>query len=425
MKKILGAIVVLALVATISFSAVFAAPAKTEVKVLTWWLSAFNDYLVQMEKEFEAKNPNIDIILQNFDGDLTQNLPTRVAAGDIPDLVNLNNEVAFTYYTKGALEPLDLYLTKKDIDVYVDSLWNKTKFDGKFGYTFPWYASPQVAFINNGVFAKAGLDPVKDAPKTWEDLERVGKIIKDKTGLPAFAIEFANIGWEEPLRVGSPVFTKDLKKVAFNNPKVAARLEYLRRVYAAGLMPKSLPDYQAVRSLFEQSQIGIFPLGLSMYRWIRADNPKLEFTVASYPVSPKGANRLHVSMMNFVVLKAAKNKKEAVEVGKFLTGSYAQIKFAVGPASIIPSTKVSVDSDPDFLKGEDKGKIDAQILAAKTMKSADNLIVNEVPKGVDVNQLFTAIREEFLKAIRGEKPVKQALKDAETQANQIIKAAAK
>ncbi len=424
MKKSFYLSLILALVVCVSLSSVYAA-GKTEVKVLTWWLSAFKDYLVQMEQEFEKKNPNIDIILQNFDGDLMQNLPTRIAAGDIPDLVNLNNESALTYYQKGALEPLDLYLTKNEIGVYVDSLWNKTKFDGKFGYTFPWYASPQVMFINNGVFAKAGLDPVKDAPKTWEDMERVGKIIKDKTSLPAFAVEFANLGWEEPLRVGSEVFSKDLKKVAFNNSKVAARLEYLRRVYAAGLMPKNLPDYQAVRSMFEQSQIAMFPLGLSMYRWIKADNPKLAFTVAPYPVSPNGANRLHVSMMNFVVMKASKVKKEAVEVGKFLTGSYAQIEFAVGPASIIPSTKVSVDSDPEFAKGADQDKVKAQILAATTMKNADNLIVTNVPKGVDTNQLYTAVRDEFLKAIRGEKAVKDALKSAEDQANQMIRAASK
>ncbi|MGE5581194.1 MAG: ABC transporter substrate-binding protein [Bacillota bacterium] len=421
MKKSLLLVMVLALVVVFSLGPSFAAD-KVQVKVLTWWLSAFNDYLVQMKNEFEAKNPNIEIILQNFDGDITQNLPTRIAAGDVPDLVNLNNETAFTYYTKGALEPLDFYLTKKDIDVYVDSLWNKTKFDGKYGYTFPWYASPQVMFINDEIFKKAGLDPEKDAPKTWEEMERVGKIIKGKVNVPAFAIEFANIGWEEPLRVGSPIFNKNLTKVAFNNPKFAARLEYLHRVYAEGLMPKDLPDYQAVRSLFEHNQIAMFPLGLSMYRWIRADNPKLAFTVAPYPVSPNGANRLHVSMMNFVVLKAAKEKKAAVEFAKFITGSYAQIKFAVGPASIIPSTKISVDSDPAFAKGEDQGKVKAQILAATTMKSADNLIVTNVPKGVDVNQLFTAIRDEFLKAIRGDKTVKAALKTAEDQANQMIQA---
>lgn len=421
MKRISFLLLILVLIISVSLTTVGAA-GKTEVKVLTWWLSAFYDYLVEMEQEFEKQNPRIDIILQNFDGDLMQNLPTRIAAGDIPDLVNLNNESALTYYQKGALEPLDFYLTKEDIAVYIDSLWNKTKFDGKFGYTFPWYASPQVMFINNEIFAKAGLDPVKDAPKTWEDMERVGKIIKEKTGLPAFAIEFANLGWEEPLRVGSDVFSKDLQKVAFNNSKVAARLEYLRRVYAAGLMPKNLPDYQAVRSMFEQSQIAMFPLGLSMYRWIKSDNPKLAFTVAPYPVSPNGANRLHVSMMNFVVMKASKVKKEAVEVGKFLTSPYAQIKFALGPASIIPSTKISVDSDPKFATGADQDKVKAQILAAKTMKNADNLIVTNVPKGVDTNQLFTAVRDEFLKAIRGEKTVNEALKAAEDQGNQMIRA---
>ena len=119
-------------------------------------------------------------------------LVTRIASGDVPDLVNLNNETALTYYQQGALEPLDLYLKPADKNEYIPALWNKTIFDHKFNYAFPWYASPQVMFINEDIFAKAGLDPNKP-PKTWEDMYNYSKIIKSKTGVYGFTMEFANI----------------------------------------------------------------------------------------------------------------------------------------------------------------------------------------------------------------------------------------
>lgn len=419
MKKSRCLALVLALLVGLSLSGAFAAE-KKEVKVLYWWLSAFEDYLVRMEKEFEAKNPGIDIIVQNFDGNINESLATRIAAGDVPDLVNLNNETALTYYQQGALEPLDLYLSKADISEYVDSLWERTKFDGKYGYTFPWYASPQVLFINNEVFRKAGLDPEKDAPKTWEDMYEVSKTIKKKTGIYGFTMEFANIAWEEPLRVGVNVFSDDLKTVAFNTSKFAGRLEYFHKLYKEDLMPRSLPDYQTARAMFDQGQLAMFPLGISMYRWIKEEAPNLDFSVAAYPVSPKGADRLHVSMMNFVLFKASKNKKEAVEFAKFITSTYAQVEFCKGPATILPSTKVSVETDPLFAKAAKGTKEHALYLAALTMKDADNLIVTNVPKNVD--QIYNTMTEHFLAAIRGEKTVKEALKAAEQQANKIIAA---
>lgn len=416
MKKVLSLILILVFVATLSFGAVFAAPEKTQVKVLTWWLTGFEKYLGSMEKEFEAANPHIDVVLENFDGDINQTLTTRIASGDVPDLVNLNNETAITYYQQGVLEPLDLYLKPADKNVYIPALWNKCVFDGRYNYAFPWYASPQVMFINDSIFAKAGLDP-KKPPKTWEDMYKYSQIIKKKTGVYGFSMEFANIAWEEILRVGEKVFTDDLKAVAFNTPKVAARLEYFRKLYAEDLMPKNFPDYQGERALFDQNQLAMFPLGVSMYKHIVQEAPNLKFSVVPYPVSPKGANRLHVSMMNFVLMKASKVKKEAVTFAKFITGSHAQIEFCKA-ASIVPSTKVSLESDPYFTKSKD-GAVLAQLLAAKTMKNADNLIVTKVPKGV--GEIYNAIRDNFLSAIRGEKTVKEAMDTAEEQANAIIK----
>lgn len=419
LKRGLLFLLVAAMVMGVALSATGAE--KTKVTYMTWWLSAFKDYLVRMEKEYEEKHPEIDIVWDNVDGDINQVLPTRIASGDAPDLVNLNNETAINYFQQGALEPLDPYLTPKDIEVYVPSLWNKTKFDGKYGYTFPWYASPQVMFIGNYLFKKAGLDPVKNAPKTWEDMYTVSKLIKQKTGVYGFNMEFANIAWEEPLRCGVPVFKDDLSAVAFNVPKFAARLEYFRKLVKEGLIPPQLPDYQTSRAMFGDGQLAMYPLGVSMYRWIRAEAPDLDFSVAPYPVSPNGANKLHVSMMNFVLMKSSKVKKEAAEFAKFMTGTYAQVEFAKGVASIVPSTRVSLETDPYFVKGANTNmKLRAQLLAAQTMKNADNLIVTKVPK--NVQGIYDVMRDQFLAAIRGEKTVQAALDAAEKQANEMIKA---
>ncbi|MEJ6951860.1 ABC transporter substrate-binding protein [Natronospora cellulosivora (SeqCode)] len=411
MKKkfifILSLILILSLSLSIS--------AKTEVEFWGWWLGTFEDYLNEMASEFEAENPDIEIKFNNVDGNMAQVLVTAINAGEAPDVVNLNNPTAYTFYQQGALEPLDLHFDGPVGDEYIDALWEKTMFDGFFGYTFPWYASPQIMIYNKEIFESAGLDP-EDPPENWEDVMEYSRAIKEETGIPGFAIDIKP--WELIQRVGVDLFNDDLSEVAFNVQEVYDRVQYFRTAHEEGLIPGDLPTYQEARSLFEAGELAMYPVGVSMVLHIENNSPELADKIGfgKYPVSPGGADKIHSGMMNLVVLDESENKEAAAKWAHFLTSHKAQIEFSK-EATIVPSTKIGLDTDP-FFKNADTMALQAQTLASQSMVNVHNLDVTAAPEGWD--EIMGIMEEEFEKAIRGDVGVQEMLDFVEERANDII-----
>lgn len=411
MKK--SIVFVMALVLLLSFT--INVGAKTVVEFWPWWLSTFEDYLNEMIAEFEAENPDIEIKMKNVDGQMGQVLVTAINANEAPDVVNLNNPTAYTFYKQGILEPLDLYLEADDRYEYFDALWEKTMFDGTFGYTFPWYASPQILIYNKAIFTKAGLDP-DYAPGTWEEVLEYSRVIKENTNKYGFAIHFDQN--HVVLRVGEELFNDDLTKAAFNTKKVADRLQFYRTAFKEELMPRNFPEWLEIRSMFESGQVAMFPVGVSMVKHIENNSPELakDLGFAKLPTSPNGANKIHTSMMNLVVLNSSEDKEAAVKWAKFLTSHQAQIEFSK-LATIVPSTKIGLDSD-SFFTNADTLALQAQTLASISMTKAANLDVTAAPEGWD--EIKNIIKEEFKKAVKGEKGIQETLDFVEERANSII-----
>ena len=53
--------------------------------------------------------------------------------------------------------------------------------EGKL-YGLPDFAASHSLHINNRLFREAGLDPVKDAPRTWDDVARLNRILTRRKG---------------------------------------------------------------------------------------------------------------------------------------------------------------------------------------------------------------------------------------------------
>src|SRR5262249_29794535 len=49
-------------------------------------------------------------------------------------------------------------------------------------YGVPDFMASHSLFINNRLFREAGLDPAKDAPRTWDDVARLNKLLTKKRG---------------------------------------------------------------------------------------------------------------------------------------------------------------------------------------------------------------------------------------------------
>lgn len=137
--------------------------------------------------EFEATHPNVTINVTRQSAEkLRELIQTAYAAGEGPTFWNLPIENAHEYIEMGYVEPLDYktlgFKNAKDVlSQYQDNMIDAVLYDGEL-YGLPLELTNWSIFINKNVFRAAGLDPEKDAPKTWEDMVDVSKKIVLRQG---------------------------------------------------------------------------------------------------------------------------------------------------------------------------------------------------------------------------------------------------
>ena len=114
--------------------------------------------------------------------DINQKISVALATGTGPDIMDNDASFYSLYYSKGVLEPLNLAVfgaeTYADVIArYTPGGLSAATFDGKV-YALPYQGNSMSLFINNKEFRAAGLDPQKDAPKTWQDVIALGPKLK-------------------------------------------------------------------------------------------------------------------------------------------------------------------------------------------------------------------------------------------------------
>jgi multiple sugar transport system substrate-binding protein len=151
------------------------------------------------------------------------------------------------------LEPLNLAVFginsyPEIIAKYTPGGLDAATFAGKV-YALPYQGNSMSLFINNKEFAAAGLDPKKDAPKTWNDVIALGPKLKIVQGThtvqKAFDFPYHSQRWEvqdfQPLteQFGGKLLSDDGKTAYLNSPEAVKALILWRDVTRAGGDPRT------------------------------------------------------------------------------------------------------------------------------------------------------------------------------------------
>ena len=178
-------------------------------------LKEFTD-LTGIEVEFEF------IPFRNL---LEKILSIKVAGDADPDLINYKDD--WGPGLKDLFVPIDKMMSedKVTLDRYYPAHQLGVTYDGKI-YGLPLRGHAQLMFYRKDLLEKHGLS----VPKTWDELARVAKVIKDKEGIgigmyysPKAAQNVAvwmNILWSN----GGELFKGG--KVTFNSPEAVEALKY-------------------------------------------------------------------------------------------------------------------------------------------------------------------------------------------------------
>jgi multiple sugar transport system substrate-binding protein len=226
--------------------AAFAFPTEP-VTIEVWWheYGPFTAYVKELIEAYRKLHPNVTInptIASSTD--MNQKLTVALAAGTGPDIMDADASYYVAYHAKGVLEPvnLDVFGAKSYPELasrYVSGGLESGTFDGKI-YTLPYQGNSMSLFLNGKLFAAAGLDAKKDAPRTWKDLTAIcGKLRKvegKRTAQKAFEFPYHSPRWQlqdlQPMteQFGGRLVSADGKTAQLASPEAVKALTLWRDV---------------------------------------------------------------------------------------------------------------------------------------------------------------------------------------------------
>lgn len=126
----------------------------------------------------------VDLDATAFDA---QKFTTRIASGDVPDVVQMDRRYATTYAAQGLIMPLDECFAAQDVtprDQWYPFVVDDVTYDGQ-AWAVPQFYQPPAIIVNTKVLAEAGVTPDQiDTSKPDVLLDAIGKMYQESGGVP-------------------------------------------------------------------------------------------------------------------------------------------------------------------------------------------------------------------------------------------------
>jgi multiple sugar transport system substrate-binding protein len=158
----------------------------SEAVSVTFWDSTsapktrlYNERIIP---SYRQRRPIYTVRYENIaTGNLLQRLVTAAASGTAPEIFELGDWLFPTYFGRDLLDSVPAQAfgfpsLKELLDSYLPGSLSAMQHEGKL-FGLPDYMASHSLHINNRLFREAGLDPVRDAPKTWDEVARLNGIL--------------------------------------------------------------------------------------------------------------------------------------------------------------------------------------------------------------------------------------------------------
>ena len=394
MKKIL--IFLIFMIAILGFTAC-SIRKENEPKVVTFWtlqMGDFSDYMFKIIREYELTHPNIQI--KWVDVPFSEGEKRTLAAvmtDSPPDLINLNPDFSALLAQKGTLEEIP----QEAVSEFNPEIINALMYDDKL-YSIPWYATSAITIYNKELFEKSGILRL---PKTYKELTAISEKVKTNSGAYAYL----------PTITENDTMIKILNKYGiseiddFDSIQTQKVFSMFKNLYEKDLIPKESITFTHREALeqFMAGKIVFFQGGANFLTMIKENAPSIyeKTDVCEQIKGPVGQNDF--SVMNFVIPKKAKYKKEALDFCLYLTNAQNQLDLAKKTNVIATNSKALDDSFyNDYSTLENK----ARSISAKQI----NKITPQLRQRRDQKEINTAINSAVQSALLNKDSVENVLK---------------
>jgi multiple sugar transport system substrate-binding protein len=379
--------------------------------------------ITTLVNRFEAENPDVRVRTNVVFWPGYDQLTAQLAANDEPDLVTMHASVLPDYQARDLLEPIgpDLKAAGVDPGRFTPAATRAVTIDGRI-YGMPFDTWAPLWHINMNEFRRAGLvrggRPV--LPTNPRELLEQAEQFKRRTGKPYFvqisANEYATYArnlYTYLMQQGSGFFA-DKSRVSLQTPQAKRILELFAQLFARDLTTKN-QDYSAATSAFLNGGGGVLLTGTWMVGTHDLESKKpgsalfQGYAVVPYPRLFGGQEAYYADGHNWVMpvdpRRTPAEKQATLRLMKFL----ADHDLDWARTGHLPVFRDIIDSAA-FRQLPHRATY-----SALTTKGAP------LPDGVRRQYpIETIIGEESAAAISGNKPVDQALRDAETRINRLL-----
>ena len=319
MKKFLILLFVTLSLAGLTACSIRQENSQKELTVWTLQMGDFADYMYKIIRSYEKAHPNVQI--KWVDVPFSEGEKRTLAAvmtDNPPDLINLNPDFSALLAQKGTLEEIEPeYVTEFNPEIIKALMYNDKL------YSIPWYATSAITIYNKDLFTKSGVIRL---PKTYKELAAISEKIKTNTGIYAYL----------PTITENDTMMKILNKYGLteiqdlNSDQAKKVFEMFKTLYQQDLIPpetvtmthrEALEQYMAGKIVFYQG-------GSNFLNMIKENAPSIyeQTDVMEQLKGPIGQN--DISVMNFVIPKRSKMKKEAIDFCLYLTNEQNQLELA-------------------------------------------------------------------------------------------------
>ncbi len=356
---------------------------------------------------FTKANPKIKVQIETIPyADYFTKLQTAVAGGTAADAFELNYENFVTYAENGSLAELQ----RVHASAYKKSLLEAFTRGGK-QYGLPESFSNVVLFYNKTLFDNAGV-PTPTDDWTWADEQAAAAKLTDKKAKvwgdyqPATFHEF----YKTLAQSGGQFLNEEGTEATFDSPEGLQAANWLvgksGKTMPTEAQGAGTPDFDS--NLFKQGKLAMWHTGIWMFGAL-ADVP-FDWDVA---VEPGNTTKASAMFTNGVVVNAkAKNKAAAQKWASYLTSSDTMTEMRLATSWELPPVA-------------DESKLAPYLEAGKPANRKavfTSLEATVLPPVIERQQeMQDIVSQELGSAAAGRKSVAEALKDAQSKVNALLK----
>jgi len=371
----------------------------------------FTPYFTELIGNFKTANPDITVKWDDVPWDAMQSkILTSISAKTAPDVVNLNPNFASQLAGKNAWLDLNTKVPPDIQKQYLPKIWQANTLNN-LSFGIPWYLTTRVTIYNQDLLKKAGITT---PPATYEELAKVAKTVKEKTGKYAFFITFSPGDSGEVLESLVQMGVKlvdEQGKAAFDTPEGLAAFKYWVDLYQQGLLPPEVltQGHRHGVELYQSGSTALLSSGAEFLKTIEKNAPTIAKASAAAPQITGKTGKKNVAVMNLVIPRDSKRADEALKFALFVTNADNQLAFTQ-QGGTLPSNIEAIERYIAKLDKESNNSSveQARKVSASQLKDAEVLI----PPMKNFNQLQKLIYENLQAAMLKQKTVEQAVKDS-------------